>query len=225
MSHKWIIPLFMAVYLPLLSGCWSSTELKDLAIVSAYALDKEEDGTYVGTFQLINPMNVPGALQGGASGQNPSITTYTATGGNPLEVSDNASTKISRDLYFAHTSMLVISEELARDEGLSSLLDAMERGLEFRTTTKVVIVRGGKASDFVKVLTAIDQVPAEKALKTLEFTEKLYGENVATNLQKFIKSAVSTGEEPLVSGFTVQGDIEKAKKNGAASINRRCCND
>ncbi|MCT1902755.1 Ger(x)C family spore germination protein [Oceanobacillus sojae] len=211
MNRKWIIPFFMAIYLPLLSGCWSSHELKDLAIVSAYALDKNEDGTYVGTFQLINPMNVPGALQGGASGQNPSIATYTATGGNPLEVSDNASTKVSRDLYFAHTSLLVISEELAREEGLATILDAMERGLEFRTTTKIVISRDMKAGDFVQVLTAIDQVPAEKAIKSLEFTEKLYGENVATDLQKFIKAAVLKGKEPLVSGFTVEGDIEKAK--------------
>lgn len=211
MSYKWMVLIFMMVSLTLLSGCWSSKELKDLAIVSAYALDKNEDGTYVGTFQLINPMNVPGALQGGASGQNPSISTYTATGGNPLEVADSASKKVSRDLYFAHTSLLVISEEIAREEGLSSLLDAMERGLEFRTTTKVVITRDGQASDFVKVLTDIDQVPAEKAIKSLEFTEELYGENIATNLQKFIKSAVSKGKEPLVSGFTVQGNIEKGK--------------
>ncbi|GAA0320827.1 Ger(x)C family spore germination protein [Oceanobacillus oncorhynchi subsp. oncorhynchi] len=211
MSRKWIIPFFMAICLPFLSGCWSSIELRDLAIVSAYALDKREDGTYVGTFQLINPMNVPGALQGGASGQNPSIATYTATGGNPLEVADRASTVVSRDLYFAHTSLLVISEELAREEGLSSILDAMERGLEFRTTTNIVVSRDVKAGDFVQVLTAIDQVPAEKAIKSLEFTEELYGENIATNLQKFIKASVSTGEEPLVSGFTVKGDIEKAK--------------
>ncbi|MDM8100217.1 MULTISPECIES: Ger(x)C family spore germination protein [Oceanobacillus] len=211
MSRKWIIPFFMAACLPFLSGCWSSIELKELAIVSAYALDKKEDGTYVGTFQLINPMNVPGALQGGASGKNPSIATYTATGDNPLEVADRASTIVSRDLYFAHTSLLVISEELAREEGLSSILDAMERGIEFRTTTKIVISRDVKAGEFVQVLTAIDQVPAEKAIKSLEFTEELYGENIATNLQKFINAAVSTGKEPLVSGFSVEGDIEKAK--------------
>ncbi|MFD1412575.1 Ger(x)C family spore germination protein [Oceanobacillus jeddahense] len=211
MIRKWIILFFMTASLTFLSGCWSSIELKELAIVSAYALDKKEDGTYVGTFQLINPMNVPGALQGGASGQNPSIATYTTTGSNPLEVADRASKVVSRDLYFAHTSLLVVSEELAREEGLSSVLDAMERGLEFRTTTKVVITRGGQASDFVQVLTAIDQVPAEKAIKSLEFTEKLYGENIATNLQKFINAAVSPGQEPLVSGFTVRGDIEKAK--------------
>ncbi|MFD1065156.1 Ger(x)C family spore germination protein [Oceanobacillus locisalsi] len=211
MRFKWIISFFMTACLTLLSGCWSSIELKELAIVSAYAIDKKEDGTYVGTFQLINPMNVPSALQGGASGQNPSITTYTTTGGNPLEIADRASKKVSRDLYFAHTSLLVVSEELAREEGLSSLLDAMERGLEFRTTTKVAISRGSPASDFIKILTAIDQVPAEKAIKTLEFTEKLYGENIATNLQKFIKATVSTGKEPLVSGFTVRGDAEKGK--------------
>ncbi|WP_080875444.1 Ger(x)C family spore germination protein [Oceanobacillus timonensis] len=225
MRTKWIIPFFMAACLSLLSGCWSSIELKELAIVSAYAIDKKEDGTYVGTFQLINPMNVPGALQGGAAGQNPSITTYTTTGGNPLELTDRASKKISRNLYFAHTSLLVVSEELAREEGLSSLLDAMERGLEFRTTTKVIVTRGAQASDFVKILTAIDQVPAEKAVKSLEFTEELYGENIATNLQKFIKSTVSTGKEPLVSGFTIQGDVEKGQTmaqlqstGGAATI-------
>ncbi|WP_152656093.1 Ger(x)C family spore germination protein [Oceanobacillus sp. CFH 90083] len=211
MNFKWIISCFMIICLTLLSGCWSSKELTDLGIISAYALDKNEDGEYVGTFQIINPMNVPGSLQGGASGQRPAVTTFTETGVNPTELSNRASRKISRDLYYSHTSLLVISEELARDEGLSAILDSMERALEFRATAKVVITRGIKAGDFIKVLTGIDQIPAENVLKTLDSTEKLYGENINTNLQEFIQSLTSTGKEPLVSGFSLLGDMEKGK--------------
>lgn len=209
MSRKWVFAYFMVACLTLIAGCWSRAELTDLAIVSAFAFDKDEEGQYVGTFQIINPGNVPGALQGGASGQNPTVTTYSTTGTNPDELSSQASAKISRRLYYAHTNLLVISEELARDEGLSVILDSLERGLEFRTTARVVIARNTHAGDLVKVLTSIDQVPAEKVIKTLESTEKHYGSSITTNLQELVKSLVSTGKEPLVGGFTIVGNAKK----------------
>uniref|UniRef100_UPI00403FB214 Ger(x)C family spore germination protein n=1 Tax=Paenibacillus sp. FSL W7-1279 TaxID=2921697 RepID=UPI00403FB214 len=65
MSRKWVFAYFMVACLTLIAGCWSRAELTDLAIVSAFAFDKDEEGQYVGTFQIINPGNVPGALQGG----------------------------------------------------------------------------------------------------------------------------------------------------------------
>lgn len=55
----------------LLSGCWSKKELTDLAIVAALGIDKNEEGRYVGTLQIINPSNVAGGMQGGGGSQGP----------------------------------------------------------------------------------------------------------------------------------------------------------
>ena len=176
MKRKGIFLSLILAGFALTSGCWSNKELNDLALVSALGIDKNEKGRYVGTFQIVNPANVAGGLQGGGGGQGPAVSVYSTSGDNLVEVSRRASTKISRRLYYAHTNLVVISEELAREEGISKIMDALDRDPEFRETATMVIARETKASDIIKTLTAIDKIPANKVIKTLKLTEKRWGE-------------------------------------------------
>jgi spore germination protein KC len=196
----------------LLSGCWSKKELTDLAIVAAIGIDKNEEGGYVGTLQIINPGNVAGGMQGGGGSQGPPVSIITGTGDSIVELSRRTSRKLSRRLYYAHTNLVVISEDLAKEESISTILDPLERDAEFRSTAIIVIAQGSKASDIVKVLTAIDKIPSNKVIKTLKFTEKTWGENIAVSMQDAIKILVSPGKELVVSGFRMSGDVDKGKK-------------
>jgi spore germination protein KC len=196
----------------LLSGCWSKKELTDLAIVAAIGIDKNEEGRYVGTLQIINPGNVAGGLQGGGGSQGPPVSVITGTGDSIVEFSRSTSRKLSRRLYYAHTNLVVIGEDLAKEESISNILDSLERDAEFRSTANIVIAQGTKASDIVKVLTAIDKIPSNKIIKTLKFTERTWGENISVTMQDAIKILVSPGKELVVSGFRVSGDVNKGKK-------------
>ena len=195
----------------LLSGCWSKKELTDLAIVAAIGIDKNEEGRYVGTLQIINPGNVAGGMQGGGGNQGPPVSIITGTGDSIVELSRRTSRKLSRRLYYAHTNLIVISEDLAKEESINSILDPLERDAEFRNTAIIVIAQGSKASDIVKVLTAIDKIPSNKVIKTLKFTEKTWGENISVNMQEAIQTLVSPGKELVVSGFRMSGDVDKGK--------------
>ncbi|WP_336866883.1 Ger(x)C family spore germination protein [Peribacillus frigoritolerans] len=206
-----VLLLMMLIATTFTTGCWDKTELNEMAIVSAVGLDRNKEGKLVGTFQIINPGNVAGALQGGG-GTNPPISIYRATGNNVLELDSIASTKISRDMYFAHANLVVIGEELAKEEGLNDIFDAFERSPEFRATTRIVIARGVKARDIVETLTAIDKVSAEKVIRTIEINEKTQGKSISINLQEVIKNLLSTGKEPIISGFTVKGNTGKEDK-------------
>ncbi|MDW7615916.1 Ger(x)C family spore germination protein [Peribacillus simplex] len=211
MNRKRLVLLLMLIGTTFTSGCWDKKELNEMAIVSAVGVDKNKEGKLVATFQIINPSNVAGALQGGG-GTNPPISIYRASGDNILEMDSVASTKISRDMYFAHANLIVISEEVAKEEGINSIFDAFERSPEFRATTRIVIARGVKARNIVETLTAIDKVTAEKIIRTIESTEKQQGGSVNINLQEVIKNLVSTGKEPIISGFTVKGQKGKEDK-------------
>lgn len=212
MSRKWISLYLIMTSIIFLSGCWSQNELNELAIISATSIDKNEEGQYVKTIQLINPMNVAGGLQGGGGGQSPAVTVYTATGDSVLEAHFKASAKISRKLYHAHANLIVLSEEVVREDGLEAVLDAFERDPEIRSTARVVIAHNTKAGDLLKSLTAVDKIPADKVIGTLEVTEKLRGENMEMTLQDVIKALTSEGKEPVISGFSMNGDIEQGKK-------------
>ncbi|MET1014455.1 MAG: Ger(x)C family spore germination protein [Paenisporosarcina sp.] len=212
MNRKSIFLYLIMTSTVLVSGCWSQKELNEIAIISAMAIDKNDDGKYVKTIQLINPSNVAGGLQGGGGGQSPAVSVYTATGDSVLEAHFNASSKISRRLYHAHANLLVISEDLAKEEGITGILDAFERDPEVRITSRVVIAHRTKAADLLKSLTAIDKIPAEKINGTLQYTEKLRGENIEVTIQDIITALTSPGREPVISGFRMKGDIEQGKK-------------
>ncbi|WP_419955336.1 Ger(x)C family spore germination protein [Neobacillus niacini] len=210
-KRLWLL-LACIVVIFLLSGCWSKKELTDLAIVAALGIDKNEQGRYVGTMQIINPGNVASGLQGGGGSQGPPVSIVTGTGDTIVELSRNTSRKLSRRLYYAHTNLVVISEELAKEESINNILDSLERDAQFRSTAILVIAQGKKASDIVKVLTAIDKIPANKVIKTLRITEKTWGENIAVNVQEAIQTLVSPGKELVVSGFRLRGDAANGKK-------------
>ncbi|MGW9019578.1 Ger(x)C family spore germination protein, partial [Priestia megaterium] len=212
MKRKWTSLLLMMVMTVLLTSCWSKKELTDLAIVSAIGVDKTKDGRYHITFQIINPGNVAGGMQGGGGGtQSPPVTIYSASGDNLVEASRRASGRISRRLYYAHANLVVVGEKLAREEGINLLIDALDRDPEFRTTSSFVIANGSTAADFVKTLTPVDKIPANKVLKTLEFTERKWGENVKVSLQDVMTGLQSPGGGTLVSGFRLVGDHKQAQ--------------
>ncbi|WP_413367198.1 Ger(x)C family spore germination protein [Lysinibacillus sp. 3P01SB] len=212
MSRKWISLYLIIVSISFLSGCWSKREVNELAIISATSIDKNEEGRYTKTIQLINPSNVTGGLQGGGAGQSPAITVYSATGDSVLEAHFNATTKISRKLYHAHANLIVLGEEVAQEDGLENVLDAFEREPEIRPTAKVVIAHNTKAGDLLKSLTAVDKIPADKVNGTLQTTEQSIGTNMEVTLQDVIKALTSEGKEPVISGFSMKGDIELGKK-------------
>ncbi|KIL48222.1 Ger(x)C family spore germination protein [Jeotgalibacillus soli] len=212
MRYKKILLFLLIICITTISGCWNKKELNELSIISALGIDKNEEGEYVKTFQIINPKNVAGALQGGGGGQGPAVTVYSATGKTILDSHYMGSTKISRRLYMAHTNLLVISEELAREEGIIKILDAFERDPEIRPTTTIVIAHEAKAEDIVKSLTAIDNIPADKVVKTLETSERVWGGELKVTLQGVIKKLTDSGTDPLITGVRVIGDPEKGKK-------------
>ena len=210
MNHKSVF-LYMILITIFLSGCWNKKELNDIAIISAMAIDKNDDGTYTKTIQIINPGNVAGGLQGGGGGQSPAVSVYSATGQSVLDAHFNATSKVSRRLYHSHANLLVISEELAKEEGITTILDAFERDPEIRTTLKVVIAHDTKAGDLLKTLTAIDKIPAEKVNGTLRITELTRGEQIEVKLQDLISTLSSDGQEPVLSGFRMKGKVKQGK--------------
>ncbi|MDM5340693.1 Ger(x)C family spore germination protein [Fictibacillus enclensis] len=204
--------LMVCLQLLLLTGCWSKKELNDLALVSAVGLDLNKQGKYVGTFQFVNPGNATGSFQGGGGGQGNAVSVYSATGDNIDEISRRMSTKVSRNLYYAHANLVVISEKLAKKKGVLPILDAFDRDVTFRNTATVVIAHNAKAADLIKTLTAIDKVPANKVIKLLRFSERVWGASLNIMMMDVIKDLVNDGKQPLISGFNLMGSSSTGEK-------------
>ncbi|MEH7504863.1 Ger(x)C family spore germination protein [Neobacillus drentensis] len=209
MRKVFLIFFEVILILPVLSGCWNQKEMPDLAFIMALGVDMGEDKKYDVSFQIVNPGNVAAGQSGG--GQGLPIVIYTSSGDTLTEAARNATKKVSRRLYYAHTNLVVISEEVAK-EGLLDILDALDRDPEFRTTTELLVARGSTARELVSTLTVLDKIPVSKITKQLKSTEAMLGENIKVNIDDLISGIVSTGIEPILNGYTVIGEQENSGK-------------
>ncbi|MEK6453882.1 Ger(x)C family spore germination protein [Caldifermentibacillus hisashii] len=195
----------------LLAGCWNHRELTDIGIIAAVGIDYGQEKRYNMTFQFVNPRNVAGNQQTiGISG--PPIAIYESEGDNLLEAARSASQHVSRQLYFAHTNVLMIGEEVARD-GLTDVLDISIRNPDFRSTATIVIAKDSTAEQILKTLTPLDQIPANKIDKTLKFSENRWGESINISVGELVPTIYSKGKQAVVGGFIIKGDKEKGSQD------------
>ena len=211
MKKSLIIVTIMLMLLPLLSACWNQKELTDLAFVMAMGIDKGKDKKFKVSFQLVNPGNVTTGQNGGGGGQGLPIAVYRSTGDTITEAARKATKKVSRRLYYAHTNIVVVSEEIAKKE-LLYIIDALDRDPEFRTTTEMVVARGCTAEEIVTTITILDRLPVNKITKQIKASEAMLGENASVNIDEFLTGLISKGKQPFLNGYRLVGIKSKARK-------------
>ncbi|OIJ12022.1 hypothetical protein BKP37_14685 [Anaerobacillus alkalilacustris] len=210
MKFKKMIKIVLIFLLPLLSGCWNSKELTDLSIISAIGIDKTDKGQFHVSFQIINAAEVATGQEGGTRNASATVV-YSAIGNTLFEAIRQIPQKVPRRIYFPHTNLIVISEEIAAAEGIHKVIDWFERDHEFRTNIQVIIARESKAKDILKILSPVEKIAAKKITNEIETTEKTWGVNLVTEIDDIIHSFVNNGKEIVISGIKIVGDQQEGQ--------------
>ncbi|MCA0758488.1 Ger(x)C family spore germination protein [Paenibacillus sp. N4] len=203
--------MLLLLSIVVLTGCWNSNELSDMAIVVGIGVDKDGDsGKYRVSMQIVNPSTVA-ANKSSGGGQNaiPNIV-YSSVDHTLFSAFRKTSQKAPRRLFFAHSQMFVIGEPLAR-EGINGLFDLFERSRELRLTSSVVIARGMKAEDLLNILTPMQTTTATSIKDKLEVTSEVWAQNVDTDVTDIIKKVSGSGE-PAISGAKAVGNPIAGRK-------------
>jgi spore germination protein KC len=209
-----LVSLVILMLTPILSACWNQKELTDLAFVMALGVDKGKDEKFELSFQFVIPANVSTGQTGGG-GKGLPIAVAKSRGNTITEAARNVTKIVGRQVYYAHTNLVVISEEIAKEKDLLlDVFDALTRDPEFRRTTELVITRESSALDILSTLTLLERLPVNKIVKQIETSESMLGEDIKVNIDDFLSGIVSSGKEPIVTGYMIKGDKEKAKGSG-----------
>lgn len=129
----------------LLPGCWDYRGLNEITIVSGVAIDKSAEQDYYRlTFETIDT-----SKSAGDEGiQSKLIEAY---GETIFDAIRNAKRSIQSKLYFSNMQMVFICEEIAKTDGIYSVLDFFIRDAETRETTNIAISQEETARElFVK---------------------------------------------------------------------------
>lgn len=202
-----LIRVLAAVLLTVcLCGCWNSRELNSLSIVAGIGLDKVPGkNDYRVTFQVVVP-SATSTSKGGGSGQL-AVTVYSANDESLFGALRKASKKATRQLFFAHTQLLVIGESLAR-EGIGEAFDLFERSHELRLNTSVLLSRDTDAASVMKILLPLENIPSIGMVRKSENTAKVWGETQNSRVNELI-NGLSSGGDIAISGIGITGSKSK----------------
>lgn len=191
----------------ILTGCWDSIELNDIAIVTGMAIDPGKDKKYQLTVGYVNPAQY--SKQNPAQGAPVSIMTLE---GNSLpEISAKMNVGVSRRLIFSHTRALYINETVAKDNGVSHFLDSLERSPQFRNDFNILVTKNHSAGDFAMINDPVERVPSLKVQKSIKSLLKSWGGDPRVRLTDFIDAIIAEGRSPVASTVVIEGDPKKGQ--------------
>jgi len=163
--------LRMAIIIGLLlltaTGCWDQRELEERAIVLAIGIDvsEEKPGQIQLSFQVPIPLKIAGAA-GGGGGDGDVVHILKGTGRTVLEAYDEIQKQVNQQVFFGHTRVLALSEEIAK-QGLERITDPFHRGPQIRRLLWPLVVKG-RAIDLLTSNPELEQIPTVYLLTMIE---------------------------------------------------------
>lgn len=200
--------VLLVISMLLSTGCWNRRELNELAIAVGLAIDKTENGYRI-SVQVVEPNEIAGKKDTTIT----PVTMYQSSGRSVFEAARRMTTVSPRKIYFSHLRMLVISEAVARD-GIRNVLDFLSRDHELRTDYFIAVSKHADADDTLKILTAIERIPAFKLYSTLESSEKAWAPTTTVTLDELMSTLATPGREAVLTGLQVRGNQQTGETLG-----------
>lgn len=211
--------MFLILSVALLTGgCWDSQELNTLSIISATSIDRS-NGKWEISFQVVIPQSIATQTGGGGAGSQSPTTIFSTKGRSIAEAMQNASLETSRKLFFSHNSVLILSEDVARKEGVGEILDFFLRPFESRETMSVLLTKG-KASNLLEVLIPLEKISGNAIQRIIDQSQKNLSQAQNMRLIDFARMVASPDESAMAPELEVSGDLTKQSSLDALKSTR-----
>ena len=148
----------LVIFAVLLTSCWDKTEMDELALVSMVGVDSDPDsGKKTVYYQIINPLTGSSA-KGMPGEQEAPVYTFEISGSSWGEIHTMIYKMLPRRLFVAHTKLLLVSEQAARD-GIRDLVNFIEMQPYGRSSVPMLIA-DGSISSIMNTVTPLEPVPS-----------------------------------------------------------------
>lgn len=191
-----------------LTGCYNYRELNQLAITSAIGIDKHDD-EYQVSIQVMNTQKQ--GNDGTSTGDQPKFITYKEKGKTLQSAFRNIVLESPRRLYANHISLLVISEEVAK-EGLPDVLDLLFRDTESRKQFIVLLSKNSESSDVLEVLTPLETLNAKNITDSVMADSKFLGVSEEVTYEQLMDSYLNSKKEIVLPTIEVIGNVEEGEQ-------------
>lgn len=206
---KKIIKIISFIFiLSLLSGCYNYKEINDYAIVSGISIDKNEKES-VNKYDVgIQIMNAKKDDESDSS----TITTYKATGKTIYDALEKIMLDSPKELYLGHNEVVVISEELLKEEDPLNYMDYFLRDSEAEKDAVVMVSKNTKAYNVLRIITPLETIPTKNLRATLSVADNFSGILTVVTIDEFISDLANKKTEAIIPSVKITGKIKDGEK-------------
>ena len=195
------IKIFLILFLCFLtSGCWNYNELDDFAIVTGMGIDEHEDG-YKVSLVISNSQSTQGSSREGEA----QTTVFTGTGNNITEAISSIDMKTPRNLYLGHMAVVVIDENVARDD-INIVLEALTRNPESAKKYHITLARDKKAEEILKTLSPLESFPSQNIANNIVTASSTQSITTESFISDFTMALLRPGVNGVMSSITIEGE-------------------
>ena len=192
----------------ILGGCYNYKELNNYSIATGMAIDYEDEKYEVSMLISNSPKN---SSEQGSSYQ---TVVHSGKGNTIYEAIKNVGLISPKEIYIGHLSVIVISENAAK-EGLYKSLDFLLEEPRSKKNFYVVLAKGDKAKEVLSITTPLSDFPSQTLADNIQSTDLLQGSIVAVDFNSLMYDLINEGTDPVLNGFKVVGNA----KDGAKASN------
>lgn len=203
--RHWVTVLLIAA---LLTGCWDRSELEENAFVLMLGVDRGENSHYSVTMAMALPEPLVG--EDGGNGSPLLLTTIEApTLVGAMGLLDGL---YNRRVSLLHTTVILLSEELARESGLHTM-DELSRFRQSRQTIYYLVTKGS-AADFLRAMEPGMERNPQRYLEQIAHNARFTGLIPRESQIHTYLTEVNTGyRQPIVYYAAL---VESAQEGGTA---------
>lgn len=202
-----IVFCILLLNLTLLSGCYDSRGIEDLAYVTAIGLDISENNLLYLTLQISIPSSGSSSESGSSqSSKTDSITVECTSINTGLAL---ANSYISKELDLSHCKVIIMSQKLAQN-GVSKYVDTLVNNIEIRPDCNIIVTRCN-SKDFIE-----NSQPSIEALTARYYevsinSSKYTGYTPATRLIDFIGNMKNS----TIQASAILGSLNNSNNNSS----------
>lgn len=212
MTRKFLCTILLILLSLCLSGCWNYVGLNEIVIVTGIAVDKnDETKQYHLTFEIIDLME--------SSNQEGIKTKIIESDGKTIfDAVRNCKKKISSKLYFGDTQVVVVSETIAKEDGLLVITNFFLKDAEPRETISLVISQESTAKQIIEKKGTSESINSYEIKEILHKDAKVTASTMNTELYEVFNILNAKGVSAVVPSFhiTINHGQSAAEANGIA---------
>ncbi len=192
----------LIIVLLLLNGCWGEMDVNKMSTATAVGIDKSEKG-YKVTIQAINASSQTQQLSNRAT-----VVVYSEEGQSVFEALRKLTFYYPSRVLMSHFHLLAFGEDFAK-EGVKEVLGFLYNDTETRQKYNIVVVKGGTANDFLKIITPSSPNPAAEVNDSIKASFQSFGSTHVINADEFLSLSSCHLNNPIATTVELIGDPKK----------------